>query len=143
MPEQDWKSFFNMVCSGLPEGAECFGTGPYYVRWADTAAITEFGQVRIQIDNAHYWVPFERFFNKLSSDTYVLEMSLKSDMLVLGIRFLSTYYQAFDMRRNQLALVPNIYSPEVAAPFVMTRGKLVVLLPGLFSLSVALMFLTL
>ena len=48
----------------------------------------------------------------------------EKDHVIFGIRFLSSYYQALDLRRNQLALVPNIYSDaDVAAPIISSRNK--------------------
>ena len=53
---------------------------------------------------------------------------------VFGIQFLNSFYQVHDLRRNQLALVPNIYTAGLMAqPFVVTRDKMAVVLPSSFA----------
>ena len=62
---------------------------------------------------------------------------------MLGIEFLSSFYQVFDVKRHQLALVHNIYttSDMVQPPRVLHRDKMAVLLPGSFATLISLTFL--
>ena len=43
------------------------------------------------------------------------------DKFILGMTFLNTFYQVYDMERNQIALVPNIYHNDLNEPVVLVR----------------------
>ena len=62
-----------------------------------------FSPIELQIDNVLYEVPFDRWFVVLSDDMIALG-NITSwsnvDKLTLGMKFLNTYYQAYDMKRN-------------------------------------------
>ena len=62
-----------------------------------------FSPIELQIDNVLYEVPFDRWFVVISDEMIALRNMTSSsnvDKLTLGMQFLNTYYQAYDMKRN-------------------------------------------
>ena len=62
-----------------------------------------FSPIELQIDNVLYEVPFDRWFVVISDEMIALRNITSSsnvDKLTLGMQFLNTYYQAYDMKRN-------------------------------------------
>ena len=58
--------------------------------------------IRVQIDTVEYEIPFDRFWERASTDTWVLMVDShpKGELIVFGLAFLNSYYTAFDLRRN-------------------------------------------
>ena len=59
-----------------------------------------FSPIELQIDNVLYEVPFDRWFDVWSDDMIALRNRTSSQIaekLTLGMQFLNTYYQAYDM----------------------------------------------
>ena len=61
-------------------------------------------------------------------------------MILFGIRFLDSYYQVFDMQRNQMALAVNKYS-QLASPVIQVRDHMQVVLPASSVSLLAILFL--
>ena len=61
-------------------------------------------------------------------------------MIIFGIRFLDSYYQVFDMQRNQMALAVNKYS-LIASPEIQVRDHMQVVLPASSVCLLAILFL--
>ena len=99
MPFEDWISLYDMICSDLPDGSQCYKTSYYYVLKGYKDNKEKFGPIKVQIDNTYYLIPFERFFSPYTEDMMVLRINTK-DHIVFGIQFLASFYQAFDIRRN-------------------------------------------
>jgi len=99
--------------------------------------------IRLQIDNVEYEVPFDRFWERVSADTFILKVhnhSRGDDMIIFGLAFLNSYYTAFDIRRNQMALAPSIYS-QINHPVVVSiRAPFLVAIPASLMTLVVLLF---
>ena len=122
MPKRDWIALYNLICANLPQGSVCYSTDYYFVLKGYKANKDKFGPITVTIDDTQYQIPFERFFMAYTADTLVLNINTKDTMIVLGLQFLNSFYQVFDLKRNQMALVPNIYS-TMPAPVVTNRTK--------------------
>ena len=61
------------------------------------------------MDNIVYELPFENFFEAMSEDDLKMRDYSNGNKFILGMNFLNTFYQVYDMDRNQMALVPHIY----------------------------------
>ena len=59
-----------------------------------------FSPVELQIDNIIYDVPFDRWFDVWQDDLLVLRNITLNDKMTLGMTFLNTFYQVYDMQRN-------------------------------------------
>ena len=143
MPKEDWVSLYEMICANLPN-SNCFNTGMFYVLRGCQANKARLEPIQVKIDNVVYKIPFERFFKEINDDTMMLELNThnKPDHIVFGIQFLNSFYQVHDLRRNQLALVPNIYtSGLMAQPFVVARDKMAIVLPSSFASIIVLTWL--
>jgi hypothetical protein len=51
MPKQDWVALYNMICSNLPHGSECYKSDYYYVLKGYMANKAKFGPITVTIDN--------------------------------------------------------------------------------------------
>ena len=75
-----------------------------YVRAIHGSGIgsVEFEPITIQIDDTLYEVPFYTFFEKVTNGFIVLSnyTSPEGHEMVLGMPFLESYYQAYDLVRN-------------------------------------------
>mmetsp|Transcript_34481 Transcript_34481/g.45356 ORF Transcript_34481/g.45356 Transcript_34481/m.45356 type:complete len:89 (-) Transcript_34481:372-638(-) len=60
----------------------------------------ELKPIRLQIDNVVYEVPFDRLWDRAGIDTFVLRAHYKEEMIIFGLSFLNSYYQAFDLKRS-------------------------------------------
>lgn len=61
-------------------------------------------------------------------------------MIVFGIRFLDQYYQVFDMKRNQMAIAPSVYS-QMGSPIVKVRDHMEIIMPSSVVTLIAFVFL--
>ena len=139
MPYDDWISLYEMICNNLPSGSECYSTSQYYVLKGYEANKEQFGPIKVQIDDTYYMIPFERFFSRYTDNTMVLRINTK-DHIVFGIQFLNSFYQVFDVRRNQMGLVPNAYT-EMPSGLVISRDRKTVVLPSTFAIIIAMLYL--
>ena len=139
MPKQDWVSLFNTVCAALPPGCSCEISDSYYLLKGVENNKGKFGPIRAQIDNVIYEIPFDRFWIPFSSNTWILQNNDK-EMIVFGIRFLDQYYQVFDMKRNQMAIAPSVYS-QMGSPIVKVRDHVEVIMPSSVVTLIAFVFL--
>ena len=65
--------------------------------------------MKVDLDGYMYEIPRESFYQKSGSTCKPAIYAYKEDRIVLGSPFLNSYYQIYDMSRNQMALVPSIY----------------------------------
>ena len=89
----------------------------------------QFPPLEVQIDSTIYEVPFDRFFEVIQDDYLALRNVTRGDKMTLGMTFLSTFYQAYDMQRNQVALIPNLTNRELNPPIVLIRNAFFVIMP--------------
>ena len=89
----------------------------------------QFPPLEVQIDNTIYEVPFDRFFEKIQDDYLTLRNITLGNKVTLGMSFLNTFYQAYDMQRNQLALIPNLTNRGLNPPIVLVRNAFFVIMP--------------
>ena len=141
MPKKDWIALYDIICANLPAGASCSHTNAYYLIRGYKANKDKFGPISVTLDNVTYSIPFERFFLAFTDDTLMLNINTKESMIVFGMQYLSSFYQVFDMQRNQMALVPNIYASDMAVPVVSVRKPMAVVLPSLTTCIVILTYL--
>ena len=61
--------------------------------------------------------------------------------MTLGMTFLNSYYQAHDMQRNQMALIPNIYNSidDIQPQIVLERNRFTIVMPCATTLFICLL----
>ena len=61
--------------------------------------------------------------------------------MTLGMSFLNSYYQAHDMQRNQMALIPNIYNSldDIQPQIVHERNRFTIVMPCATTLFICLL----
>ena len=91
--------------------------------YAPGIASIKFSPIELQLDNIIYEVPFDRWFDVWQDDLIAMRNITLSDKMTLGMSFLNTFYQVYDMQRNQLALVPNSNNSELNPPRVLVRNS--------------------
>lgn len=66
---------------------------------------------KMHFDSYIYSIKADRYFylNKEQKECQFL-LSATTDQTIFGTPFLNYYYQVYDLRRNQIGLVPSIYS---------------------------------
>lgn len=136
MPEKDWQDLYEIICEEieLRYRVECVITDIFNYKTIQGVGLSSmnFPPVLLQFDNVVYEMPFERWFDLYDDDTLVMREWTVGDKFIIGMNFLNTYYSAYDMQRNQMALVPNIHnSDSVKAPFVLTREPFYIIMPCL------------
>ena len=56
----------------------------------------------------------------------------RGEKMTLGMPFLDFYYQAYDMERNQVALIPNIYANQTSMNGIMADKESYLAQPRIF-----------
>lgn len=96
--------------------------------------------IGFRIDSIEYQVPFSVMFQQnLNSDScYMFINTLVNDRIMLGTGFLEHFYHVYDIRRNQMALVPNSVAVKqgMQRPKVIRQVKESVIYPCMLALIV-------
>jgi hypothetical protein len=72
-----------------------------------------FSDIDLQIDDHVYAIPAVFFITSFEGICYN-KIGVSADKFwVLGVVFLQGYYQVYDLKRNQVALAPNIYGEKM------------------------------
>ena len=134
MPEKDWENFYNMICQEieLKYGVECEISAIFSYKTITGVGIAtmNFPPVLVQFDNVIYETPFDRWFEVYDDDTLGLLEWAVGDKFIIGMNFLNIYYSAYDMQRNQMALVQNIHNSDaISPPYVITREPFYIIMP--------------
>ena len=71
---RDWDNLYTMVCDELAQSAKCYKSGPFNILKLEEpdSFMHILKPIRVQIDNVEYEIPFDRFWIRLSVNTYVL-----------------------------------------------------------------------
>eukprot|EP00347_Sterkiella_histriomuscorum_P004811 403359005 len=71
-----------------------------------------FPSIQVQIDEYIYEIPSSSYMQNYQSACYPMLGVSKNDFWILGVGFLTNYYQVYDMKRNQIGLVVNKYKTD-------------------------------
>jgi len=137
MPTHAWEAVYGAVCGNLPAGASCVisTAGKWTIENCDR---TKFSPIKLKIDATYYEMPFTSYFYSNSAKMLCTVKNVTNDdRIILGVPFMTDYYQVYDLARNQMALVPNKYQTMdrlITEPRFMSKAAVV------FQISIALLF---
>ena len=143
MPKEDWDNLFAAICSKLEPTVKCaeYPQDGYRTLERPGIASMKFDPLTFQVDNVIYKVPFDRFFESLSNDRLIFnEWVSNGSKSTLGMTFLDVFYQAYDMQRNQLALVVNLNNGELGQPKILERQPIFVIMAASSALVLCFFF---
>jgi hypothetical protein len=119
VPETDFLKFVDVLCQYMRESGknmDCLASGNAILltNCGSVGKDSNLPNVQLFIDQYMYTLPpsfYASFTNSMGNTCMLLwdYSSKENDKWILGTPFLNLFYQVYDMRRNQVGLVPSIY----------------------------------